>query len=75
MAPRETPDIYAMRVASSILQTRVFSARPAKIFVRSDAFLGSQRANVGGIYVSAVDANQAVGVMLNEIARLSARTA
>jgi zinc protease len=35
-----------------------------------DAFLNSQRANIGGIYVSAVDANQAVRVMLDEIARL-----
>jgi zinc protease len=34
------------------------------------AFLSSQAANVGGIYVSAVDANQAVRVMLDEIRRL-----
>jgi predicted Zn-dependent peptidase len=67
-----TPDIYAMRVASSILQTRVF----AEVRVRRnlsyapDAFLGSARANLGGIYVSAVDANQAVRVMLEEISRL-----
>lgn len=67
-----TPDIYAMRVASSILQTRVFTEVRVQrnLSYAPDAFLGSQRANVGGIYVSAVDANQAVGVMLNEIARL-----
>jgi predicted Zn-dependent peptidase len=67
-----TPDIYAMRVASSILQTRVFTEVRVRrnLSYAPDAFLGSQRANVGGIYVSAVDANQAVRVMLDEIARL-----
>jgi len=73
VAPSMTaPDIYAMRVASSILQTRVFSEVRVQrnLSYAPDAFLGSQRANVGGIYVSAVDANQAVGVMLNEMARL-----
>jgi zinc protease len=35
-----------------------------------DAFLRSQGANIGGIYVTAVDANQAVQLMLYEIARL-----
>jgi predicted Zn-dependent peptidase len=35
-----------------------------------DAFLRTQAANVGGIYVTAVDANQSVRVMLNEISRL-----
>jgi zinc protease len=67
-----TPDIYAMRVASSILQTRVFTEVRVQrnLSYAPDAFLGSQRANVGGIYVSAVDANQAVGVMLNEMTRL-----
>jgi predicted Zn-dependent peptidase len=73
VAPSMTaPDIYAMRVASSILQTRVFTEVRVQrnLSYAPDAFLGSQKANVGGIYVSAVDANQAVGVMLNEIARL-----
>ncbi len=35
-----------------------------------DAFLRGQSANTGGLYVTAVDANQAVRVMLDEIARL-----
>jgi zinc protease len=35
-----------------------------------NAFLGSQAANIGGLYVTAVDANQAVRVMLDEISRL-----
>ena len=67
-----TPDIYAMRVASSVLQTRVFVEVRVRrnLSYAPDAFLSSQRANVGGIYVSAVDANQAVRVMLDEIERL-----
>ena len=35
-----------------------------------DAFLYDQGANLGGIYVTAVDANQAVQVMLGEITKL-----
>jgi zinc protease len=67
-----TPDIYAMRVASSILQSRVFIEVRIRrnLSYAPDAFLGSQTANVGGIYVTAVDANQAVRVMLDEIGRL-----
>jgi len=67
-----TPDIYAMRVASSVLQNRVFVEVRVRrnLSYAPDAFLSSQRANVGGIYVSAVDANQAVRVMLDEITRL-----
>jgi zinc protease len=66
------PDIYAMRVASSILRDRVFLEVRTKrnLSYAPNAFLGSQGANLGGIYVTAVDANQAVNLMLNEIARL-----
>ena len=73
VAPSMTcPDIYAMRVASSVLQTRVFTEVRVRrnLSYAPDAFLNSQRANVGGIYVTAVDANQAVRVMLDEIERL-----
>jgi predicted Zn-dependent peptidase len=65
-------DIYAMRVASAILQNRVFVEVRVRrnLSYAPDAFLGSQGANTGGIYVTAVDANQAVRVMLDEIARL-----
>jgi predicted Zn-dependent peptidase len=73
VAPAMTAeDIYAMRVASSVLQGRVFVEVRARrnLSYAPDAFLGSQAANLGGIYVSAVDANQAVAVMLNEIAKL-----
>jgi zinc protease len=72
-APSPTsPDIYPMRVASAILRSRVFEEVRIKrsLSYAPDAFLREQGANVGGIYVTAVDANQAVRVMLGEIARL-----
>ena len=66
------PDIYAMRVASTILQNRVFIEVRHKrnLSYAPDAFLWSQGANVGGIYVTSVDTNQSVRVMLDEITRL-----
>lgn len=73
VAPTMTsPDIYAMRIASSVLQTRVFVEVRVRrnLSYAPDAFLGTQGANTGGISVSAVDANQAVKVMLDEITRL-----
>ncbi|MDT5269767.1 MAG: hypothetical protein QOH49_1953 [Acidobacteriota bacterium] len=70
--PLTSSDIYPMRVASSILQSRVYSEVRVRrnLSYAPDAFLGSQGANTGGIYVTAVDANQAVRVMLDEIHRL-----
>lgn len=70
--PLRSPDIYPMRVASSILQLRIFNEVRTRrnLSYAPDAFLNSQAANVGGIYVTAVDANQAVRAMLEEIARL-----
>ena len=70
--PLTSPDIYPLRIASSILQNRVFAEVRQKrnLSYAPDAFLGSQAANTGGIYVTAVDANQAVRVMLEEITRL-----
>lgn len=70
--PLSVPDIYPMRVASSILQTRVFNEVRVRrnLSYAPDSFLASQAANIGGIYVTAVDANQAVRAMLAEIARL-----
>jgi zinc protease len=67
-----SPDIYPMRVASSLLRDRVFEEVRVKrnLSYAPDAFLRSQSANTGGLYVTAVDANQAVRVMLNEITRL-----
>jgi zinc protease len=67
-----SPDIYPMRVASAILRDRVFEEVRVKrnLSYAPNAFLSSQAANTGGIYVSAVNANQAVHVMLDEITRL-----
>jgi predicted Zn-dependent peptidase len=65
-------DIFPMYVASSLLRDRVFEEVRVKrnLSYAPDAFLRNQAANIGGIYVTAVDANQAVKVMLNEITRL-----
>src|SRR6266571_708481 len=70
--PITSPDIYPLRVASSLLRDRVFEEVRVKrnLSYAPDAFLRSQSANIGGLYVTAVDANQAVRVMLNEILRL-----
>ncbi|HAF16128.1 MAG TPA: hypothetical protein DHU55_04610 [Blastocatellia bacterium] len=70
--PPDSPDIYPMRIASSILRDRVFQEVRAKrnLSYAPDAFLRNQAANIGGIYVTAVDANQSVHLMLEEIARL-----
>jgi zinc protease len=70
--PITSPDIYPMRVAASLLRDRVFEEVRVKrnLSYAPDAFLRNQSANIGGLYVTAVDANQAVRVMLNEIARL-----
>lgn len=65
-------DIYPLRVATSILRDRVFNEVRVKrnLSYAPDAFLRSRAANVGGLYVTAVDANQAVSVMLAEVKRL-----
>jgi zinc protease len=70
--PLTSPDIYAMRIASSLLRDRVFEEVRVKknLSYAPDAFLRTQAANVGGLYVTAVDANQSIRIMLNEIARL-----
>jgi len=67
-----SPDIYAMRIASSLLRDRVFEEVRVKrnLSYAPDAFLRTQAANVGGLYVTAVEANTSIKVMLNEINRL-----
>jgi predicted Zn-dependent peptidase len=67
-----SPDIYPMRVASSLLRDRVFEEVRVRrnLSYAPDAFLRTQAANVGGLYVTAVDANQSIRLMLAEIARL-----
>ncbi|HKP83275.1 MAG TPA: pitrilysin family protein [Pyrinomonadaceae bacterium] len=70
--PLTSPDIYPMRIASSMLRDRVFEEVRAKrnLSYAPDAFLRTQAANVGGLYVTAVDANQSIRLMLSEINRL-----
>lgn len=70
--PLTAADIYPMSIASNLLRDRVFEEVRVKrnLSYAPNAFLSSQGANVGGIYVTAVDANQAVGVMLEQIKRL-----
>lgn len=65
-------DVYPMRVATSILQNRLFVEIRAKrnLSYAPEAFLWSQGSNLGGISVSSTDANQSVRIMLDEIARL-----
>jgi zinc protease len=74
--PLTGADIYPMSIASSLLRDRVFEEVRVKrnLSYAPSAFLGSQGANVGGIYVTAVDANQAVGVMLEQIRRLQTQS-
>jgi len=68
-------DIYPMSVALNLLRDRVFEEVRVKrnLSYAPNAFLASQGANVGGIYVTAVDANQAVSVMLDQIRRLQSQ--
>lgn len=70
--PPGHPDFYAMRVATTILRDRVFEEVRVKrnLSYAPSADMGSLMANSGNIYVTAVDANRAVSVMLNEIDQL-----
>lgn len=65
-------DFYAMRVATTVLRDRVFQEVRVRrnLSYAPNADMGSLAMNTGNIYVTAVDANQAVSVMLNEIQQL-----
>jgi zinc protease len=65
-------DIYPMRIASSILQNRLYMEIRVRrnLSYAPDAFLWSQGSNLGGVSVSSTDTNQSVRVMLDEIGRL-----
>lgn len=65
-------DYYALQVATSILRDRVFEEVRVRrnLSYAPSAFLNARSANTGGIYVSAVDANRAIDVMLAEIRNL-----
>lgn len=67
-----SPDYSAMRVAMTLLQGRVFQEVRVnrQLSYAPNAELNSLSANTANIYVTAVDANQAVSVMLNEINNL-----
>jgi zinc protease len=69
------PDFYAMRVATALLRDKVFEEVRVKrnLSYAPNADMGMLAANTGNIYVTAVDANQAVSVMLNEINQLKTR--
>ncbi|MCA1631285.1 MAG: insulinase family protein [Acidobacteria bacterium] len=72
--PLTDPDIYPMRIASSLLNERIF----VEVRVRRNlsyapsAFLRDQGANLGGIYVTTDSGrtNEAVSVMLYQVSRL-----
>ena len=70
-----SPDFYAMRVATTLLRDRVFEEVRVKrnLSYAPSADIGSQAANTGNIYVSAVDANRAVSVMIGEIKALQTK--
>ena len=70
-----SPDYYAMRVAVTVLQSRIYQEVRTKrqLSYAPNAELGSFSSNVGNIYVTAVDANQAVKVMLDEVKTLKSQ--
>lgn len=65
-------DYYAMRVAMTILRNRLFEEVREKrqLSYAPSASLDTFSANTANIYVTAVDANQTITVMLDEIKRL-----
>lgn len=70
--PLGSSEYSAMRVAMTFLQGRLFQEVRVKrqLSYAPNAELNSLSANTATIYVTAVDANQAVNVMLNEIENL-----
>jgi predicted Zn-dependent peptidase len=70
--PITSPDIYPLRVATTILRERLFEEIRVKrsLSYAPDANLGTMAANTGDVSFTAVDANQTAQVTLNEIARL-----
>ncbi|MGQ9896098.1 MAG: M16 family metallopeptidase [Acidobacteriota bacterium] len=70
--PLTAPDFPALRLAAAVLRDRIFEEVRVKrnLSYAPTAFLTAQGANLGGIYVSSVTAEQAVKVMLEEIEQL-----
>ncbi|HEX8248789.1 MAG TPA: pitrilysin family protein [Pyrinomonadaceae bacterium] len=71
-----SPDFYAMRVATTLLRDRVFEEVRVKrnLSYAPSADMNALGVSTGHIYVTAVDANQAVSLMLNEIKTLKDET-
>lgn len=69
------PDYYAMRIAVTILQSLVYNEVRVQrqLSYAPNAELASNFSNTGNIYVTAVDANQAVDVMIDQINNLKSR--
>jgi predicted Zn-dependent peptidase len=69
-------DYYAMRVAMTLLQSRVVNEvrNKRQLSYAPNAEMNDDAANTANIYVTAVDANQAVSVMLNEVANMREST-
>ena len=65
-------DYFPMRVAVTILRNRLFQEVRQKrsLSYAPGATMGSLGANSGNIYVTAVDANRTMSVMLNEVRRI-----
>ena len=63
------PDYYAMRVAMTLLQSRVYNEVRIKrqLSYAPDASMEDDAANTANIYVTTNDANQSVTIMLKEI--------
>lgn len=70
------PDYYAMRVATTILSENVYTEVRLKrnLSYAPSADMGQLAANTGNIYVTAVDANTSISLMLNEIEKLKTLT-
>ena len=67
-----SPDYYAMRMAMAVLASRIFQEVRVRrqLSYAPNADIGTMSVNSAFVYVTAVDANQAVDVMLKEIERL-----
>lgn len=67
-----SPDFYPMRVATTVLRDRVFEEVRVKrnLSYAPSADMGSLRLNTGNIYVTSVEPNRAISVMLDEIRKM-----
>jgi len=69
------PDYYAMRIAMTLLQSLVYQEVRVErqLSYAPNAELDSNASNTANIYVTAVDANQAVEVMLEQVKTIKSR--